>query len=159
MNLDKEIRAYLVEVKKDLVQQIDNQALIASGRMKNSLRVVANQRLVGELRGTLYTQYNEKGFNVKPKNVSRRFVDNIKEWMYYKGISPKRNGEILPATSTNIRRSAFAIAKGIIDNGTPVTQGLKGIDIEGAMKKHESAYLNNIGKEFFKSFDERLTIK
>jgi len=159
MNFEKQIRSYLVDVRKDVTKQINALQMSASGRMEHKFRVVANQHLVGEIRGVHYMKYLENTFTGRPQTVGRQFVENIIEWFRYKRLQPKRNGEIIPSTETNIKRSAFGIAKSIVANGTKYSKSGVGLDIQGAMNRHKSDYLESIGKEFLKEFSENLKIK
>ena len=158
MDFEVEIRTYLKAVRADVVAQIDKYNYIASGRMRRNFRVVANQFLSGEIRGVFYMNFLQKG-SKKPKGVSRLFVDNIVNWMNSRRIQPKRDGIPVANTTTNIRRSAYGIAKGIVMNGTPATRGEKNLDIVGAMERHKRPYLESIGKEFLLEFNNKLTIK
>jgi hypothetical protein len=160
MDFNKEIRIYLIAVKNDILNQINTNDFVASGTMRNKLRVVANQHFLdGEIRGTFYMQYLEKGYRKKPSFVGRNFVANLIDWMRFRNISPKRNGVILPATETNLKRSAFGIAKGIVKKGTPATRQEKNLDIAGAMAKHVQPLMEGITLEFFKTFNDDLKIK
>ena len=163
MDLSKEIRKYLIAVRKDITAQIDKHDFIASGRMRRNTRVVANQYLAGEVRGVYYMNFLQEGTS-KPKKVSKGFVDNIIDWIGYKGIALKRTRKdgstyIVPNTKSNIKRSAFGIAQGIVDKGTPATRREKNIDIIGAMNRHKNDYLEAIGKEFLLTFEDKLKIK
>ena len=163
MDLEVEIRNYLKAVRKDVSNQIDTNGFIASGRMKRNFRVVANQYLVGEIRGVYYMNFLQEGTS-KPKKVSKAFVANIAEWMKFKGISLKRKRKdgstyIVPNTTSNIKRVAGAIAYGIVDKGTPATRREKNLDIIGAMNRHKKPYLEAIGKEFLLTFEKNLKIK
>ena len=156
INFNKQIREYLDTVKIDIQSELRNQSLIATGSAVNSLRVVANQFLIGELRGVVYLNFLRKGFKEKPKSVSRSFIDNIIDWMLVKGIQPQREGEIVPSTETNIKRSAFGIAKGIVDKGTPVTRGEKGVDINRILNENLPDYLEGVAGELLLNFQDKI---
>ena len=151
MNLSPQIRAYLIEVRKDLTSQIDELGMKASGRMKRNLRVVANQYLEGEIRGEFYTEFLTKPYTKKPSGVSPAFVARIKSWMQWKGIQPDND--------KTIEQASNAIAHKIVEKGTKWSKPGKGLDIPGAMKRHESKYLKSIGEEFLLTFSKKLTIK
>ena len=151
MNLSPQIRAYLIEVRKDLTKQIDSKDMIASGRMRRNLRVVANQHLEGEIRGERYTEWLTIPYIKKPSGVSPEFVQRIISWMRFKGITPDKD--------RSIEATANAIAYKIVEFGTKWSKPGKGLDIPGAMERHKSKYLESIGESFLLEFSNKLTIK
>ena len=156
IDFNQHIRAYLKEVQAAIVQSARSQNLNATGTALNSLRVVANQYLIGELRGVFYINFLRTGFTGKPRSVSRLFIDNIIIWMRAKGIFPEKDGQIVPSTSSNIRRSAFGIAKGIVDHGTRVTRGEAGIPITKILEDNLTPYLEGVASEFLLNFKDKL---
>jgi len=156
INFNKQIREYLDTVKIDIQSELRIQEFEATGSAINSLRVVANQYLIGELRGVVHLNFLVKGFKTKPLAVSRAFIDNIILWMQARNIMPKRKGVIVPATYTNITRSAFSIAKGIVDKGTPVTRGEKGVDIIRILNDNLPDYLEGVASDFLLNFKDKI---
>ena len=159
MNFDRQFTDFLTNVRKDIQGQFREQDLNASGFAMNSLKVVANQYIKAQIVGRRYTKYLEKGWKGRPKSVGRNFVDNIIQWMSFRGIQPKRDGKIIPSTETNIKRSAFGIAKGITQFGTSVNKGFKGLEFQKAINQNMSPFLQSIGAEFTIEFKEKLKIK
>ena len=156
INFNRQIREYLDTVKLDIESELTNQYPGASGQARSSLRVVANQFLIGELRGVVYLNFLLKGFTTKPRSVSRAFIDNIISWMGFRNIQPMRDGEILPSSETNIRRSAFAIAKGVVDKGTPVTRSEKGIDLQRILNENLPEYLEGVAGNLLVNFQDKI---
>jgi len=156
INFDRQIREYLDTVKIDIQSELRSQSLMASGNAFNSLRVVANKFLIGELRGVVYLNFLIRGFKGKPKNVSTSFIDNIIAWMGFKGVQPQRDGLIVEATENNIRRSAFAIAKGITETGTRITRGEAGIPLNRILKDNLPKYLEGVQGQLLVSFQDSL---
>ena len=159
MEFKQENTAFLRNVKQDIQEQFKNRDLIASGFAVNSLKIVANQFINAQIVGRKYTAYLETGFKGKPKNVSTSFINGIIAWMASRGIAPMRNGEVLPSTSTNIKRSAFGIARGIVSRGTSINQGRQGLEIEVAIQKNMTPYLESIGANYVATFKDKLKIK
>ena len=156
IDFNRQIREYLDTVKGDIQSELHAQSMNATGTASASLRVVANQFLIGELRGVVYLNFLFKGFKEKPRSVGRQFVDNIIRWMQVKGISPQRDGQIVASTSTNIRRSAFSIAKGITEKGTRVTRGEAGIDINRILEENLPPYLEGVAAGFLVDFQDKI---
>ena len=156
INFNAHIREYLDTVKLDIQSELQNQDMNATGTASSSLRVVSNQFLIGEVRGVVYLNFLLKGFTQKPKSVGRAFVDGIIRWMEVRGIMPQRDGEILPATATNIKRSAFSIAKGITEKGTRVTRGEAGIPIRQILDDNLPDYLEGVAGQLLVNFSDKI---
>ena len=156
IDFNRQIREYLDTVLIDIQSELKGQGMNATGAASASLRVVANQFLIGELRGLVYLNFLVKGFTQKPRSVGRQFVDNIIRWMQVKGISPQRDGQVVPSTATNIRRSAFGIAKGITIRGTRVTRGEAGIDINKILEENLPPYLEGVAGQLLVSFSDKI---
>lgn len=159
MDFKTENTEFLRNVLKDIKQQFKTRDLVASGFAINSMKIVANQFITAQIVGRKYTEYLQTGFKGKPRNVSRSFVDGIMLWMGYRGILPKRNGEIIPSTTTNIKRSAFGIARGIVKRGTSINQGRQGLEFERAIESNMTPYMESIGKKYLVTFQEKTKIK
>ena len=152
-------REYLETVKLDVLSDLNSRGMNATGNLKQSLRVVENQYLRAQLRGADYLNYLISMNNSKrPRSRGRTFIDNIITWMKARGIRPQRENKIVPATNTNYRRSAFAIAGGIMTKGTkyqkPPPQE-RGIDLRGHLKDNLPPYLEGITRELLINFKDR----
>jgi len=152
-------REYLNTVKGDIEVQMRRQNRVASRKGIQSLRVVANQFLTAEIRGLKYIQYLEDGVGSHPKSFGRGLIDNIAQWMKDKSISPFRNGEIVPSTSTNIRRAAGAIARSIVKQGTAIRRGEQGLDFQTPIQENMPQLLKDMGRKMVVEFTDKLKIK
>ena len=159
IDFNKQIREYLDTVKIDIVSEMRNQRLVASGQAISSLRVVANQFLIGELRGEAYINTLMKGYNQRPKHVGRRFLDRIINWMRIKGIQPMNDGQVSPNTEGYIKRSAYGIAQSIVDNGTRINKGEAGVDLVKILDENLPDYLEGVAGELLVSFSDNLNKK
>ena len=156
INFNPAIREYLDTVKIDIVSEMNNQRLVASGTAISSLRVVANQFLIGELRGQAYINTLIKGYSGRPGSIGRKFVDNIITWMQAKGIQPMIDNQVAPDTEGYIRRSAYAIAKGIVDTGTRINKGNAGIPLTKILEENLADYLEGVAGELLISFSDNI---
>ena len=72
----------------------------------------------------------------------------IIEWMKAKNIQPRKNGQFVPSTDANYKRSAFAIGRAIYQNGTIKRFGYRGANIKAQVISPQ--YLGAITKELRK---------
>jgi hypothetical protein len=159
LSLKNLYRNFLKGVKEDLIAQIDSQNRKASGLLRSSLRVVANQRLEGELRGLFYIEYLMDGVGSKPSGISPQFVKRIEQWMRYKGIQPRERGRFARKSNTAYRRSAYAIAKKIHEQGTAIYRGQRGLDIEQAISDNIDTFGQEVAREYEVVFEEQFKLK
>ena len=89
-------REYLNTVKSDIVVQMRQQKRYASGDSIRSLRVVANQFLEAEIRGSRSISTLEDGVGSQPRAVGNGLISGLMAWMKAKGIHPFRRGEVMP---------------------------------------------------------------
>lgn len=156
INLGPQIREFLTTVKEDIIKQIDAQKRNATGDLKRSLRVVSNQYLKGELRSNRYIQNLQTGVGSKPKGLPFK---EIKDWIKAKGIKPRRKGKFIPATETNINRTAFVIARSIKEKGTAIKRGQKGLSIDQLIKENMPETLKDMGTKMIKDFDKDFKLR
>ena len=152
--LSKHLREYLETVKGDIIIDLDSNHMNATGFLRSSLRVVENQYLDAQLRGANYLPFVQTQPRTRKPN-SPRFWYQIFLWMQAKGIAPERDGKVLPATTTNLRRSAYAIAKGITERGTKYQRGARGVDLREHMKANLPKALEGISGEFLTQFRDK----
>ena len=155
--LNNAFRNFLREVKFDLIEQLDSQKRNATGLLKNSLRVVANQRLEGELRGLGYMEFLV--FGSQPSGVGRALVNKLIIWLKAKKI-PLRNdkGQFITKNENNYKRSAFAIANHISSRGTAIKRGQKGVSIQDAITRNIDKLGQEVATEYFVDFTNGLKI-
>ena len=142
---------FLNDVKDNLQSQLKRQNRKATGNAINSLRVVANQKLKAELRGAPYLKFLETGVGSKPRGIGRAFIDRIIEWVIAKSIQPKEK--------QTIKQVAFAIGKSIVNEGTQIYQGQKGISISQAIKESKPTLLKEMGQKMMIDFKNGLKVK
>lgn len=135
-------REYLETVKLDLQAELRYQDMIATGNALNRLRIVQNGKLKAELRGPDYIQNLIKGQGSKPKGIGRKFIRGIRSWMFHKGIEG----------------SAYAIAKAIVEKGTSIKQGKKGIDVKPIIKENLPTALESMSKELILEFKSKVKL-
>ena len=123
---------FLNDVKDNLQSQLKRQNRKATGNAINSLRVVANQKLKAELRGAPYLKFLETGVGSKPRGIGRAFIDRIIEWV---------------------------IGKSIVNEGTQIYQGQKGISISQAIKESKPTLLKEMGQKMMIDFKNGLKVK
>jgi hypothetical protein len=140
-DFSKVFREYLETVRDDIRREMQSQGRNASGYASNSLRIVANQRLQAELRGVRYFEALQRG--VKPKGISPAFVGKISSWMRSKGIEG----------------SAFAIARSIVQRGTAIYRGQRGIDIDSILQDNRTQLLDDMGREIVFEFKKGLKVR
>ena len=152
LNFNNEYREFLNDVKDNLIAQIKNKGLNATGYAANTLRVVANQKLEAELRGTKYLKYLQTGVGSQPKSIGKRFINALMEW-----ISAKPN--VQPKPKQTIKQLAFAIGNSIVKNGTGIKRGKKGISISQAIKESKTKLLKEMGQKMRIDFTNGLKVK
>jgi len=152
-------REYLETVKSDIVVQMKQQKRYATGNSINSLRVVANQFLSAEIRGDRSISTLEDGVGNQPRAVGNNLISGLMAWMKAKGIHPFRRGEVLPNTDKNIRRAATGIAINMVQRGSAIKRGEKGLDIKTAIDENMPELLKGMGKIMVDDFTNEFKIK
>jgi len=152
LNFNNEYREFLTDVKDNLIAQIKSKGLNATGYAANTLRVVANQKLEAELRGTKYLKYLQTGVGSQPKHIGAKFINALMEW-----ISAKPN--VQPNPKQTIKQLAFAIGNSIVKNGTSIKRGRKGISVSQAIKESKTKLLKDMGQKMRIDFTNGLKVK
>ena len=152
-------REYLNTVRDDIVTEMRARNMPATGLAERTLRVVANQHLEAQIRGQIYIGALETGVGSKPRGVGNSLIRNLMVWMKAKGVSPLRNGKVMPSNTDNLRRSAWGIAISLVRRGTAIYRGAKGIDLKAPIKDNMPKLLQSMGTEIVIEFKDKLTIK
>lgn len=146
---------YLLTVKDDILIDLSARNMNATREAARSLRVVQNQFIRAQLRGVFYIDYLVS-FNQRqsPKKVSENFATGVMIWMQAKGIAPKRGGQVVPRTTTNLLRSANAIAQSIVNNGNPYKKK-RGIDLTKHLNDNKPELLRDVSNALLRSFKDK----
>jgi len=109
--MEKDLRAFLIELEVDLIKSYNQKKIKASGRWGKELESVVKGTSFGYsglIKGADYSKYIEFG---RPPSSKLPPVNKIEQWIEEKGIS-------IPAKYKTVNSFAWAIAFSIKHKGT-----------------------------------------